>query len=136
MLCGCSISRQCNIFIGCKPHGRILRTNRSHYVNGLISCRVSTGRGSASESLRLLVQVPPVTGFFTRFCPLRHMRSERIHPISVLVERATPLPDSLSNNVNFVFRLRATPQGSSILKTDICEKITCQGNGGAFVGEW
>ena len=26
LLCGCSNSRQCNIFIGCKPHGRISDT--------------------------------------------------------------------------------------------------------------
>ena len=42
LLCGCSISRQCNIFIGCKPHGGISHTlskltTHSHMLSATVS---------------------------------------------------------------------------------------------------
>ena len=36
LLCGCSISRQCNIFIGSKPHCRILHTVRKPTTHTLL----------------------------------------------------------------------------------------------------
>ena len=44
LLCGCSISRQCNIFIDCKPHGRI-----SHTV-----CKLTTPLQISSANVGLL----------------------------------------------------------------------------------
>ena len=56
----------------------------------------STRRASAPKSRGHGFDTHLGQDFFTRLCPLRHMRSMRNYPISASVERATPIPHSLT----------------------------------------
>ena len=82
LLCGRSISQQCNTFIGCKPHGRIWSqsANQSHYT-----CRIIIT--AVAQQVEHLRRNPQVMGcptcdriFFTCLCPLRHTKSEQKYP--------------------------------------------------------
>ena len=95
LLCGYSTSRQCNIFIGCKPHSRISvefcnYCQRSHQLLWLRWLSNSPSNKGSS------VRVPPGSRIFHILCPLRHTRSARNCPTSASAERATPKPHSLS----------------------------------------
>ena len=90
LLCGYSTSQQCNIFIGCKPHGRI-----SHTVCKLTTpLQISSANvGLSIEHLNCGFESHLGQDFFTFLCPLRRRRSE----LSYLGfgERVTRMPHSL-----------------------------------------
>ena len=92
LLCGHSTSWQCNIFIGCKLHGRISATVAKPMPLCSVNHKLLGSNGRVSWGL-----IPTQGGMFlTCLCPLRHTRLVRNYPLSVLAERATPIPHSLS----------------------------------------
>ena len=62
-------------------------------------CRGSDGRASDLQSSGHWIE-SHLGQNFSRLCPLWHTRSVRNYPISVLAERATPIPHSLKLYIN------------------------------------
>ena len=84
LLCGCSISRWCNIFIGCKPCGRIPHTvqKTDHTSSYVISHRGITDGVFASKSGGR-VRIPPKTIFYHMVLPtLAHAVGTELSPPS------------------------------------------------------
>ena len=88
-LCSYSTKRQSNIFIGCQPHGRISLTGRKP------TTQLRALSATVAQPLELLPRYLG-TGFFPMFVPISACAVARNYPISVLAERATPIPHSLS----------------------------------------
>ena len=88
-LYGYSTSRNSKSFIGCQPHGRISLTGRKP------TTQLRALSATVAQPLELLPRYLG-TGFFPMFVPISACAVARNYPISVLAERATPIPHSLS----------------------------------------
>ena len=94
LLCGYSTSQPCNIFIGCKPHGRISHTCRKPTtLFQLTSATVAQPVEHLPLNFEAVGSSSAWDRFFSHVCAIL----ARNYPTSVSAERATPIPHSITS---------------------------------------